>query len=207
VLDLGCGYGSGICNIVKHFGSKGTAVDISPANIELAKNRARETGVDEKIEFIQADIKDMDLSDKKYDLILAEGGILSFIGRSFGLNLCRDLVKPGGRVSFSDLILLGDDSPDEVLDIFQNEIYHYETEDTYRKLLNEYSYNIELMALVPPSGWDNYYAHMSRRLEDSQGFFAEKNVKNVFYKEIDIFYRHKGSRYIGYLYGVVEKED
>ena len=43
------------------------------------------------------------------------------------------------------------------------------------------------MALVPQSGWDNYYAHMARRLEDSQGFFADKKIKLAFHREIDVF--------------------
>jgi hypothetical protein len=61
------------------------------------------------------------------------------------------------------------------------------------------------MTLVPQSGWDNYYAHMARRLEDQTGFFADKQVKTFFHREMDIFYRLEAFKYIGYLFGLVRK--
>jgi hypothetical protein len=63
-----------------------------------------------------------------------------------------------------------------------------------------------LMCLVPQSGWDNYYAHMARRLEDSKGFFSDKRIKLAFHKEIDVFYRMEGFRYVGYLFCIARKK-
>ena len=96
-------------------------------------------------------------------------------------------------------MLLADETPSEVLTIFEDSLYHYENEGTYRKLVTELGFSIQLMCMVPPSGWDNYYAHMARRLEDSKGFFADRQIKLAFHKEIDVFYRLEGFRYVGYL--------
>jgi hypothetical protein len=63
------------------------------------------------------------------------------------------------------------------------------------------------MSLVPQSGWDNYYAHMARRLEDQKGFFSEKRVKLGFHKEIDVFYRLEAFKYVGYLFCIARKKD
>ena len=63
------------------------------------------------------------------------------------------------------------------------------------------------MSLVPQSGWDNYYAHMVRRLDDTNGFFEPASVKGHFHREIDTFYRLEGYRYVGYLFGLVRKKD
>lgn len=91
--------------------------------------------------------------------------------------------------------------------IFEDNTYHYEHEHTYRKLVLESGYDIHFMALVPPSGWDNYYAHMARRMEDEKGFFADRRIKLAFHKEIDVFYRLEGFRYVGYLFCIARKKD
>ena len=61
------------------------------------------------------------------------------------------------------------------------------------------------MSLVPPSGWDNYYAHMARRLEEGAGMFQDPKVKQGFLREIDVVYRLEGFRYLGYLFCVARK--
>ena len=101
----------------------------------------------------------------------------------------RSWLTPRGRREFSHLVLLSDKAPTEVLEIFNHEKYKYETEASYRKIISEAGFEIRFICLVPPSGWDNYYAHMARRLEDDRGFFANKKIKLAFHKEIDIFYR------------------
>ena len=68
-------------------------------------------------------------------------------------------------------------------------------------------FDIQLMGLVPQSGWDNYYAHMARRLEDESGFFSDKRIKLSFHKEIDVFYRLEAFKYVGYLFCIARKKD
>jgi hypothetical protein len=46
---------------------------------------------------------------------------------------------------------------------------------------------------------------MARRLEDKKGFFANKKIKLVFHKEIDVFYRLEGFKYAGYLFCIARK--
>lgn len=207
VLDIGCGYGEGVCNITGEFRCKAVAVDNSKENIESTQNLANERKVSHLIEFRNEDILSSDFTKEPFDLILAEGGVLSFIGRSQGLDSMRLWLVPRGWIAFSDLILLSDKVPSEVLAIFDNDTYHYETEASYRKIVNNAGFSIQFMCLVPPSGWDNYYAHMARRLDDEKGFFADKKIKLAFHKEIDIFYRFEGFRFVGYLVCIVRKKN
>jgi len=207
VLDAGCGYGEGVCNIAAEFRCKAVAVDISKENTAFAQNYAINRKLSHLIEFKTGNVLTMDFSDKLFDLILAEGGVLSFIGRRRGLELFRSWLVSVGWLSFSDIILLSDKIPSEVLEIFDHETYHYETESSYRKLVKECGFSIQFMSLVPPSGWDNYYAHMARRLEDEKGFFADKRIKLAFHKEIDAFYRLEGFKYVGYIVCIARKTD
>ncbi len=207
VLDIGCGYGEGTCNITAEFRCKAVAVDISKENVEFAQNLAIERKVSHLIHYRNEDVLNADFTEEPFDLILAEGGVLSFIGRGQGFKLMHSWLVPRGWIEFSDLILLSDKVPSEVLTIFDHDSYAYESEGSYRKLIEDAGFSIQFMCLVPPSGWDNYYAHMARRLEDEKGFFADKNIKLAFHKEIDVFYRLEGYRFVGYLVCIVRKKN
>ena len=207
VLDIGCGYGDGICNIVSEFRCKATAIDISKDNIKIAQESAEQRRISHLINFITGDIVKEQLDEKNFDLVLAEGGVLTMLGRENSVDMVNNLLGLRGWLAFSDLILLCDKEkiPPEIIHIYDNERFNYETESGYRKLFKSAGYDIHLMTLVPQSGWDNYYAHMARRLEDQTGFFADKQVKNFFHREMDIFYRLEAFKYIGYLFGLVRK--
>jgi SAM-dependent methyltransferase len=207
VLDMGCGYGDGACNIASEFRAKVTAVDISPENIEFARQLALDRQVSHLITYHVADLLSCDYSEQPFDLVLAEGGVLSFISRIKGLQLACSWLIPRGWFAFSDLIVLSEKAPEEVRAIFEDQLYHYETEQSYRKLVESAGMEIHLMTLVPISGWDNYYAHMARRLEDDRGFFADRRIKLAFHREIDIFYRLEGFRYVGYLFCIARKKE
>jgi cyclopropane fatty-acyl-phospholipid synthase-like methyltransferase len=205
VLDIGCGYGEAATTLAAEFRCKVTAVDTSGENIEAARKLAAERRVGHLITFETADITKLDYTQKPFDLILAEGGIFSFLSRTAGLKLAAQWLPANGWLAFSDLIVLSEKLPDEVGAIFENEKYHYESEGSYRALADRSGFDVHLMSLIPPSGWDNYYAHMARRLEDSQGVFADRRVKLAFHREIDIFYRLEGFRYVGYLFCMARK--
>lgn len=205
VLDVGCGYGEGIANIAREFRCRAVAVDISQENIEIAQNQAIEKRVSHLIVFKHEDISQIDFEKEQFDLILAEGGVLSLLGRRRGLEMFHPWLVSRGWIAFSDLILISDNTPFEILSIFNHETYHYENEDSYRRLVKNAGYSIQLMCLVPPSGWDNYYAHIARRLEDEKGFFSHKDVKFAFHREIDAFYRLQGLRFVGYLVCLARK--
>lgn len=198
-LDIGCGYGEGAVNLAAEHRCRVRAVDLSRENIDFAREFSVDHGVSHLIEYEVEDALQSDYSEKPFDLILAEGGVLSFLGRGRGLELANKWLVPSGWIAFSDLILLSESTPAEVLSIFENDTYKYETENSYRRMVDEAGFEMRLICLVPQSGWDNYYAHMARRLEDEKGFFADRKIKLAFHKEIDVFYRLEGFRYVGYL--------
>jgi SAM-dependent methyltransferase len=206
ILDLGCGYGDGACTIANQFRCRVEAIDINPENIDFSRQLAIERSVSHLITFQTQDINEADFSKDPSDLVLAEGGVLSFINRSNGLKKAASWLVSRGYFAFSDLVFLSEKTPDEIKNIFEDKVYHYETESSYRELIKDAGFDIQLMCLVPQSGWDNYYAHISRRLEDSKGFFSDKRIKLAFYKEIDAFYRLESFRYAGYLFCIARKK-
>jgi cyclopropane fatty-acyl-phospholipid synthase-like methyltransferase len=207
VADLGCGFGEGACTMARQFRCRITAIDISKENIDYARQMAIEQNVSHLITFEQLDILSAHFSGEPFELILAEGGILSYLSRKKGLAQAFSWLISRGWFAFSDLIFLSEKIPNEIKAIFDDNAYHYESETSYRSLIQEAGFDIHLMCLVPQSGWDNYYAHMARRLEDRKGFFSDKRIKYAFHKEIDAFYRLESFRYVGYLFCIVRKKN
>jgi cyclopropane fatty-acyl-phospholipid synthase-like methyltransferase len=205
VLDMGCGYGEAACLFAGEFRCKVITVDASEENIATARRLAAERHVSHLITFIAADLLTCDFSKQPVDLVLAEGGIFSFISRKRGLRLAAAWLQKSGWLGFSDLVFLSDRTPEEVGAIFENQKYHYESESGYRALVEAAGFDVHFMGLVPPSGWDNYYAHMARRLEEGKGVFADQRAKIAFQREIDTFYRLEGFRYVGYLFCMARK--
>lgn len=206
ILDMGCGYGESACCLASEFRCKITACDYSQENIDFARKYAIQRNVSHLIDLQVVDLLKADFHETRFELILAEGGVLSYLSRSKGLQLASSWLMPRGWFAFSDLIFLTDKIPDEIRKIYEDDIYHYESEQSYRKLIAESNLETHLLALVPSSGWDNYYAHVARRLEDKEGFFADRRIKLAFHKEIDAYYRYEGYRYVGYLFGIARRK-
>ena len=62
VYDLGCGDGRIVIMAAKKYGARGVCVDIDPARIKESKNNADTAGVTKRIEFIEGDLFQQDLS-------------------------------------------------------------------------------------------------------------------------------------------------
>jgi len=62
VYDLGCGDGRIVIAAVKKHGARGVCVDIDPVRIKESKSNADTAGVAQRIEFIEGDLFEQDLS-------------------------------------------------------------------------------------------------------------------------------------------------
>src|SRR5271157_211124 len=151
VLDMGCGLGAGACTLAREFRCKITALDISEENIEAARERAVQNSVSHLITFTPTDLLAADFSKQPFDLVLAEGGVLSFLSRNKGLGLANQWTAPRGWFAFSDLVVLTEKVPEEVKKIFEDETYRYETEASYRALIAAAGFETQFMSLVPQS--------------------------------------------------------
>ena len=62
VLDMGCGYGEGACNLASEFRCKITACDYSQENVEFARKLAVKRNVSHLIDFQKIDLTKADFS-------------------------------------------------------------------------------------------------------------------------------------------------
>src|SRR6266566_3634257 len=76
VLEIGCGIGTDTMNFARN-GAQVTAVDLSEKSLEVARQRAKVFGLDNRIHFIQANAEELSryVPSGTYDLIYSFGVI------------------------------------------------------------------------------------------------------------------------------------
>ena len=112
VLDLGCGYGSAARYLASSFGCRVTGTNISEKELELARTRSREAHLEHLLTFEYGDFHKLGYSDESFDVIWSQDAFLHAADKMAVLSECRRVLRPGGALVFSD-ILVSRDTPDE----------------------------------------------------------------------------------------------
>lgn len=108
VYDLGCGDGKIVVAAAK-LGARGVGIDIDPARIAEANQRAKAAGVTDKVTFILGDI--FDTKHKISDATVVTLFLYPSVNERLKPRLLREL-KPGSRV-VSNSFAMGNDWPPE----------------------------------------------------------------------------------------------
>lgn len=98
ICDFGCGSGEMACRLGR-MGYRVTGLDVSPDLIEVARERAKLEGVEDRVQFIVADGASVDLTDGMFDAVLAMS-VVHHMPIDDALDALERLLRPGGRVAF-----------------------------------------------------------------------------------------------------------
>jgi SAM-dependent methyltransferase len=104
VLDLGCGVGGQTLHLAKLTSGSIVAVDNHAPSIERLRATLGEHGLSQRVSSMVGDMADPGLPPQSFDLIWSEGALYS-IGIEKALRVCHALLRPGGRLAFSDAVL------------------------------------------------------------------------------------------------------
>ena len=114
VLDVGCGWGSFVIHAATRHAVNAVGITLSEHQAELARQRARDAGVADRVQFRVADYRDV--SDGPFDAI-ASIGMVEHVGEEQIDVYARrlfSLLRPGGRLLNHGIAKLKDfDTPDE----------------------------------------------------------------------------------------------
>lgn len=190
VLDLCCGTGAASIFLATEFDGVCTGIDLSEPLLRAARERALDLGLQDRLEFRSGDARHVELPNGSFDLVLALGGALTYTGRLEGLERIHQLLRPGGALLLSDLVYLDSPAPEAVVRVlaermpedpvrslalepavravYEEGLYRFETERSYRILLESTGYEVNFAFPVPESAWDAYYGPIAEGME-SQG--------------------------------------
>ncbi|MBX9403231.1 class I SAM-dependent methyltransferase [Lysobacter sp. BMK333-48F3] len=98
VLDIGTGIGEPALMAASRVGPSGrvVATDLSPAMLDIARDRARELGL-ANVQFVEADAVEAGFADARFDAALCRWGVTSLPDPFQALVAIRRFLVPGGR--------------------------------------------------------------------------------------------------------------
>ncbi|MEL6582859.1 MAG: class I SAM-dependent methyltransferase [Pseudomonadota bacterium] len=203
IADMGAGPGSATLLLTQALpGSRVVAVDLHQPSLNALVGRAQAAGVEGQIETAKADMADAGFVEGSLDLIWCENAIY-FVGVERALRLWQPLLKPGGRVVFSDEIWLTDDRPDDVKLVFAN-YPEMTTKVGVEAHIRAAGFRVIDSFLQPKSDWQNYLGPLGARAAALRPQ-ADETLKAVLdgaETEVALFERH--STAYGYQMFVVE---
>jgi len=121
VYDLGCGDGRIPITAAQKYGARGVGIDIDPQRIKEAQENLKNSGVGDRVKFLNQDLFTTDISEATV--------VTLYLLPSLNLKLLPKLnkeLKPGTRI-VSHAFDMGDAKPQETLNVNGRTVYFWTT--------------------------------------------------------------------------------
>jgi SAM-dependent methyltransferase len=156
VVDLGCGHGWPSLWVARQTGANLVGIDLSPVGIELARYRAAELGLTERVRFQAGDITTTGLADASCDAAMSLD-VLPFVpDKGAAIREVARILRPGGRFAFTIWEHLGGSAAGDadraaLSGTFQAHPLVESAHVDYRGLLEDAGFAVEIYE--EPPGW------------------------------------------------------
>jgi arsenite methyltransferase len=115
LLDVASGSGASALLAAREFGASVTGVDYGAQAVLAATAAARAERLEHQVRFARGDAEDLALPDESMDAVLCECSLCTFPDQPRAAAEMRRVLRPGGRVAISDVVVDRERLPDELL--------------------------------------------------------------------------------------------
>lgn len=194
VVDLGCGSGAQTVDLAELTGGTVVAVDAHAPFAAMLSARAAAHGLADRIRPVVADMLHSGLPDGCADLVWSEGALYN-VGLDAAFALARRLLRPGGRLAFTDAVWRTDDPPPPVRELFAD----YPTMGTVQDVLDrleQHGFEVLGHFPLPAAAWrDDFYTPMRARIAELRSGTPPSDLEahevlDACDAEIDLFDEH-----------------
>jgi len=206
VLDVGCGPGRQTMLLSQLLPKASiTALDKYQWYLDQLNASIKVRGIS-NITTINGSMDDMPFQEQ-FDLIWSEGA-LYIMGVENALKYLQGYLKPNGFLSFSDLVWIKPDVPDEIRSYLGTAGAEDVSREKRYETIENAGYLVEDHFVLPEEAWlDNYYAPIAKRLkmmDEQHGDDPEYQEAAASEREEVAMYK-KYKDYYGYVFYVCRK--
>jgi len=137
VLDIASGRGTTACFLSHSYGCSVVGIDLSSVSATLAKSKAQNIKMAQKVCFAAADAEVLPFADSSFDMVISECAFSLLPDKAVGAKEIVRVLKPGGRLAITDVFLklpLSDDLRTQVF--FDSCFSGAETLEGYKKIFD-----------------------------------------------------------------------
>ena len=190
VLDLGAGYGGSMRHLARRFGCHCVALNLSEVENERDREMNRKQGLDHLIDVTDGDFTSLPYDDNSFDVIWSQDAFLHSGDRETVLAEAVRVLKPGGRMIFTDPMQSDDAPVDELQPIYDR--IHLDSlgspgfyRRTLRRLgLEETTFEDQTLQLP------RHYARVRQELVSNQSELLEKGVSRDYIERMQSGLQH-----------------
>jgi SAM-dependent methyltransferase len=164
VLDMGCGVGGQTLHLAELLDGSIVAVDSHAASIERLNAELTRRGLSHRVRALVGDMSRLELPPESFDLVWSEGALYS-IGIENALRICHGLLRPGGRIAFTDAVWRKDDPPPNVRASFEAECPNMGGVADVLATIERCGLELVGHFTLPDEAWwEDFYTPMTRRI-------------------------------------------
>jgi SAM-dependent methyltransferase len=173
VIDLGCGVGGQTLHLAELTAGTIVAVDSHAPSIERLMARVAERGLSPRVSPVVGDLANLELPPGSFDLVWSEGALYN-IGIENALRICRELLRPGGCLAFTDAVWRQENPPPEVKASFELDYPGMGWVPDVLAAIERCGFSlIGHFTLPDEAWWEDFYTPMQRRIEELRGRYAD----------------------------------
>lgn len=164
VLDICSALGGPARQLAKKYGVKVIGLDATPRMVEEAIKRTEAAGLSHMIEYVLGNALDLPFKQETFDVVWGQEAWCYITDKKRLINEAYRVLKRGGKIGFTDWIVTGKPSPEELQELLDSMTFPYmETFEGYQKLLKEAGFEI-LIARDETEDFHNYFIEYQKKV-------------------------------------------
>ena len=119
IVDLGAGYGGSARYLAKEAGAREVVcVNISETQNRINRQKNEAAGLDDRIDVLHGSFDDVPARDEAFDIVWSQDSFLHGADRKRIIVECERILKPGGRLIFTDILQTANAPADKLQPVF-----------------------------------------------------------------------------------------